>query len=118
MDALNALAVAWRDRAGQLRAWAGAEGAARAWEAAAAELDTAIREAGGEALTLSEAARESGYAVRTLRQLVADGKLPNAGRKNAPRILRADLPRRAKARTDGGTDNNRRDAMRLVRGAS
>jgi hypothetical protein len=111
MDALTALASQWRDRAGQLRAWAGADGAAKAWEAAASELEAAVREAAGETLSLSEAARESGYAARTLRQMVAEGRVPNAGRKNAPRIRRADLPRRAPAPADTYT---RRDAMRLV----
>jgi hypothetical protein len=108
----DALAAVWRDRAEQLRRWAGAEGAAVAWEAAAAELDAALREVDGEALTLSEAAAESGYAARTLRQMVAEGTLPNAGRRNAPRIRRADLPRRpAKARP---TDYDARaDAARL-----
>jgi hypothetical protein len=114
MDALNALATAWRDRAGQLRAWAGAEGAARAWQAAAVELETAIREAAGETLTLSDAARESGYAPRTLRQMVAEGKLPNAGRRNAPRIKRADLPRRPSKATATGYDAAA-DAARLLR---
>jgi hypothetical protein len=90
----DALAAAWRDRAAELRRY-GAEPQAVTLEAAADELDASLRAAADTALTLTEAARESGYAPRTLRQMVAEGRLPNAGRRNAPRIRRADLPRRA-----------------------
>jgi hypothetical protein len=106
------LAAAWRDRAVELRRY-GAEPQAVTLEAAAAELDAALREAAGEALTLSEAAQESGYATRTLRQMVAEGKLPNAGRKNAPRIRRGDLPRRPDKAGSNGY-NPAEDAARLL----
>lgn len=109
------LPTAWRERAAELRRWAAAEGAARALEAAAAELETALRAADDEPLTLSEAARESGYSVRRLRELIAEGRLPNAGRRGAPRIRRGDLPRRAT--TAGGYDP-REDARELLKLAS
>jgi hypothetical protein len=47
-----------------------------------------------EALNLQEAAEESGFSSDHLGRLVRDGKIPNAGRPNAPRIRRADLPRK------------------------
>jgi hypothetical protein len=47
------------------------------------------------ALTLREAARESGYSVDHLARLVREGTIPNAGRPRAPRISRKDLPRKA-----------------------
>ncbi len=43
-------------------------------------------------MTVAEAALESGLSEDHLRHGVADGKIPNAGRKGAPRIRRADLP--------------------------
>jgi hypothetical protein len=48
-------------------------------------------------LTLSEASRRSGYHRDTLARLIRDGRIPNAGRKHAPRIRCADLPRRPKS---------------------
>lgn len=50
-----------------------------------------------ETLSLQEAARESGYSPDHLGRLLRDGKLPNAGRPNAPRIRRRDLPRKPTA---------------------
>ncbi len=46
-------------------------------------------------LTLTEAARESGYSADHLGRLVKAGAIPNSGRTNAPRIRRKDLPRKA-----------------------
>lgn len=83
---------AWRERAEQLRDWGGSSESARLWERAATELEQALRTAGSETLTLTEAARVSGLAAGYLGDLVRAGKLPNAGRKHAPRIRRADLP--------------------------
>ena len=96
MDALRTLAEQWRERAATFRAHA-CEPAARAYEMAAAELEAELRTGLEESLSLAEAAVESGYSRRRLRELVADGSLPNAGRKGAPRIRRADLPRRVQA---------------------
>lgn len=51
--------------------------------------------AGSEvSLNLQEAAAESGYSPDHLGALVRQGKIPNAGRPNAPRIRRSDLPRK------------------------
>ncbi len=46
-------------------------------------------------LDLAEAASRSGYSREHLGRLVREGKIPNAGRPNAPRISLRDLPRRA-----------------------
>lgn len=85
----------WRTRAEELEPYAPA--AAEAFRRAASELEEATREAASEALTLAQAAKASGYAPRTLREKLASGELPNAGRKHAPRIRRGDLPMRGKA---------------------
>jgi hypothetical protein len=47
-----------------------------------------------EELSLPSAAAESGYSSNHLSRLVRDGRIPNAGRPGAPRIRRADLPRK------------------------
>jgi len=47
-------------------------------------------------LTLKQAAAQSGYSVDHLARMVRSGLLPNAGRRNAPRIRAADLPYRPK----------------------
>ena len=48
-----------------------------------------------EVLSLPAAARESGYSRDHLARLVREGKIRNAGRPNAPKIRRRDLPRKA-----------------------
>ena len=55
------------------------------------ELEVALRSVDDEVLDLAAAAREAGYSTDRLRHLVADGTLPNAGRKGSPRIRRGDL---------------------------
>lgn len=48
-----------------------------------------------DTLTLTEAALESGYSAGHLGRLVRNKTIPNAGRPNAPKIRRADLPWKA-----------------------
>ncbi|HEY0931780.1 MAG TPA: hypothetical protein VGE27_17795 [Gemmatimonas sp.] len=50
--------------------------------------------AGGESVSLAEAARRSGYTTDHLARLSREGKLRNVGRKHAPRYLVTDLPRK------------------------
>jgi len=88
------LPSAWRTRAADLRLH-DATGAATAYERAADELERAQRAAAVEALTLQQAATESGYSIDHIGRLVADGNIENIGRKGAPRIRRGDLPRKA-----------------------
>jgi hypothetical protein len=66
----------------------------------AEELEGALEESGDAPLSLKEAAQESGYSVDHLRRQIRQGKIQNAGRKNAPKIRRADLPRKAGGLTD------------------
>ena len=48
--------------------------------------------AGGETVTLAEAARRTGYSTDHLRRLANAGTLQNVGRKHAPRYLVRELP--------------------------
>jgi hypothetical protein len=48
-------------------------------------------------LSLAEAARESGYSTRQLSRLICQGQLSNVGRRNAPRLLRKDLPKKIRS---------------------
>jgi len=66
---------------------------------AAVELEQALKTLGEETLTLVEAAAISGYSADHLGSLVKHGRLRNYGRKNAPRIRRADLPIKSPAKS-------------------
>jgi hypothetical protein len=51
-----------------------------------------IREASlNELLSLTEAAERTGHTADHIGRLVREGKVPNAGRKNAPRVRIRDL---------------------------
>ena len=113
----SGLPTAWRARADDLRPYAAP--AAIAWERAADELEAALAAEADELLTLAEAAAESGYSDRRLRELIADGTIPQAGRKGAPRIRRGDLPRRAGRTEAAGGYDAAADARALAaRGAA
>ena len=58
------------------------------------DFDSIVRAHDDEPLTLAESSRESGYSADYLGALIRQGKIPNAGRPRAPRILRRNLPRR------------------------
>ena len=92
--ALTDLAALWREEAERLAQW-GAEGTAATLRRAADELEAALRARDDAPLTLQQAAAESGLSPEHIGRLVRAGKLPNAGRPNAPKIRRRDLPRKA-----------------------
>ena len=102
MTALLALAESWLAEAERLDSL-GCTEAAQTSRQLAHELQEALRRAEDEALTLSEAASVSGYSERRLRELIADGTIPNAGEKGRPRIRRGDLPRK-RSKATGGFD--------------
>jgi hypothetical protein len=73
-----------------------------AWVNGAAVLDEVLADFASithgdadELLNLQHASRESGYSANHLGRLVRVGTIPNAGRPNAPKIRRRDLPRKA-----------------------
>jgi hypothetical protein len=84
------LPALWRERAEYLREF-GDPNSARIWELTAVELERAMEVFADETLSLTEAARESGYTAEHIGSLVKREKIPNAGRTNAPRIRRHDL---------------------------
>jgi hypothetical protein len=100
LKTLHAVLHQWRERAATAEAIADSRGA-HIVLLCAEELEEALAEAGDTPLTLTEAAAESGYTAEHLRRLVRENRIPNAGRKHAPRIRRADLPRKAGDLTPG-----------------
>jgi hypothetical protein len=68
-------------------------------------------------LTLKEASDRSGYGEEHLGRLIREGKLPNGGRKGAPRLRVRDLPRRPRGNRQParpGTYNVSTDARALL----
>jgi len=114
--ALEQLAGQWRAHAQELRSWGG-DASATALERAAADLEAALAREQDALLTLEQAAQESGYSADHLRHLVAEGTVPNAGRRGAPRVRRGDLPTRPGKARSAQYDPDA-DALQLLRGAS
>ena len=110
MKALYELAERWEAEAVTLERYRDARGAATA-RLHAMELREAVRSHADECLSPSEAEAVSGYSRRRLRELEAEGKLENHGRKGAPRYRLADLP--TKPRSDHGFDAAA-EARRLI----
>jgi uncharacterized protein (DUF2126 family) len=91
MEILMAVVERWKSQALVLEEY-GADKEAKALRKCASEMEAALLEQQLQELTLDEATRKSGYSYSALQQLVAQGKVPNAGTKNKPRIRRCDLP--------------------------
>ena len=91
MKALLQLADRWDVEAVTLERYHDARGAATA-RLHATELREAVRLHAAELLCPAEAEAACGYSRRRLRELEAEGKLRNHGRKGAPRYRRGDLP--------------------------
>jgi AraC-like DNA-binding protein len=91
------LIVHWRELAEMLRA-EGCSEVAAARERCASELEISLHRHDNEALSVNQAASESGYSPEYLRRLLRDTPALNAGRAGKPLILRRDLPLKA-ART-------------------
>lgn len=106
------LATRWRGEAEILRR-RGAAIQADLLEGCAEELLAAASEWDARVLSLDEAAAESGYSLEHLGRLLRQGRLPNAGRKHAPRIRRQDLPSRVTPPRDARYDP-RTDARNLL----
>lgn len=89
-SALGDLPAAWRERAEDLKRW-GAAGPACALERAAEELERVLDAESETLLTLTEAVARTGYSRDHIGRLIRTGAVPNAGRKNAPKVRLCDL---------------------------
>jgi hypothetical protein len=65
-----------------------------AYEKCADALEEALALEEEAALTLQEAAAQSGYTADHLGRMVREGKIPNAGKPGSPLITKRDLPRK------------------------
>ena len=101
---LRNLAEKWRTEAKRFRQFE-AHGQAAACEQLANELEAALAAWDVSPLTVTEASEHSGYSEDHLRRLVRRGQVPNAGRRNSPRILRKDLPRKPHSRDGSGSQD-------------
>ena len=66
-----------------------------AYETCADALEAATQKSSEQPLTIKDASRLGGYSEDHLGRMVRERKIPNAGRKGAPRIRRADVPIKA-----------------------
>jgi hypothetical protein len=89
------LIAKWTAQADEMRRRGSLVNGAALCEEFLADLRTLTEGEDDATLNLQEAARESGYSADHLGRLVRSGQIPNAGRPNAPRIRRGDLPRKA-----------------------
>ncbi len=94
MSSPSTLTSRWRALAEQMRSL-GAVAQATTLEHCADDLEETWRVWQEEPLTLDEAAEESGYTYSSLQKRVASGEIRNVGEPGAPRVQRADLPRKA-----------------------
>ena len=93
-DSFAALAARWRADAEVLRR-RGCLEAAALLDSCAADLGDAIAGESCVVVSPAEAARLTGFSAEHIARLIRRGKLPNLGRKHAPRVRLADVPRKA-----------------------
>ena len=101
-DGRMRLVESWREEAALFRR-RGQDAMAALAESYAEDFEAWWDEYWCEELDLQQAATESGYPVNTLGRMVREGRIENAGRKNAPRIKRSDVPRKPHVRDDVAT---------------
>ena len=112
---LHDLAQRW-EREAELLDGYGATEASAAARRHAAELTEAILTAEEEELSISQAAAESGYSSRRLREFIAEGSIENSGERGRPRIKRRDLPRKTNGRTTTTTFDAAQHASDILGG--
>jgi len=105
LSPLQSLAATWRSEAELLRRRGLGEGAGL-MESVAEDLESRLKEWELEALTLEDAADESGYSYSTLQQRVSKGEIPNAGGKGSPKVRRCDLPMKGSRRNLVAVDSD------------
>ena len=85
----------WQTRRDEFAAVDASVNAAKLLDSVLADVNAVFAAEADELLTMREAAKQSGYSSDHLARLVRSGVIQNAGRPNAPRIRRADLPQKA-----------------------
>ena len=79
------------------------------------KLEEALHSEAEEVLNLTQAAARSGLTADYLGKLVKRGKIPNLGRKGAPRVRVSDLPRSASVQSSSPTLHiDRAETYRIV----
>ncbi len=91
----DAFAHKWTSRRDDFQALGVLVDGARICDEVLVDFGKVLETESNAALTLGEAAARSGYSAGHLGRLVRQGTLPNAGRRNAPRIRASDLPVKA-----------------------
>lgn len=114
------LRAKWAQRLAEWRRFGASVSGAAVAEEILSDVEQLEQESPEDALTLSEAARVSGFSSDHLRHLIAAGELANRGRKHAPRVRRGDLPRKATASSANriGAYDADGDALSIVRRAA
>jgi hypothetical protein len=84
----------WRARRDDLQHLGALVDGVKLCEEVVADLESIMSADDYRVLTLAQAETLSGYSREHLGRLIRNGKIPNAGRPNAPRIRRQDLPRK------------------------
>ena len=80
------------------------------------DLDSISVDDGVALLTLKAASHESGFSTRQLARMIADGKLVDYGRKNAPRLKLSELPRKPRTEAaSGAKEANSASMLQLAR---
>lgn len=105
------LRTKWRARRDEFARFRATVDGATLCDELLAELESAIQARNDEILTLSEASTVSGYTVDHLARLIRQGRIPNGGRRGAPRIRVRDIPvrpRRIAQPADDALSNARR----------
>lgn len=83
----------WKAEAARLREL-GQEGLATFEERLVLDLEEWLADHAFEALTVAEAAAESGYSESAIYTMISEGRLRNVHSKGSPRVRRRDLPRK------------------------
>jgi hypothetical protein len=91
---LDEIVERWMARRDVAKSLGGLVDGARLCDELLRDLENLRRVSEGETLSLTAAAERSGYSREHLGRLVRAGRIPNAGRPNAPKIRIVDLPRK------------------------
>jgi hypothetical protein len=93
MQAVDELITRWQDEAAVMEKYGDARGASIV-RLMVGELRAAMDAQEEELLSAREAAKRTGYHEDTIGRWLADGTIPNQGKRNRPLVRAGDLPRK------------------------